>query len=124
MTCCGAPNLAPVPIPPLRAGEVDGRYIDTSSDLGLVGDRIITIDDVAIVIARADGADMTDDDLRVAGGDWPNQIDASGLLITVGFHAPSGCAGVNYWVTLVVDKTLQERLYIRDLTMTPAPVMG
>lgn len=122
--CCGAPNYAPVAIPPLRAGEIDGRYIDTSSDLGVVGDRVINIDTVTIAINRADGEPLTDDDLHVAGSDWPNQLDGSGQLITIGFHAPPGSAGVPYWVTLVVDKTFQERLYIRDLTMTVLPVMG
>ena len=122
--CCGTPNYAPVPIPPLRAGEIDGRYIDVSTDLGVVGDKVVTIETVTIAISRADGEPLTDDDLHVAGSDWPNSLDATGQRITVGFHAPPLSAGVPYWVTLVVDKTFQERLYIRDLTMTILPVMG
>jgi hypothetical protein len=36
--CDCAPTPGPVCMPPLRAGEVDGRYIDASTDLGFVGD--------------------------------------------------------------------------------------
>jgi len=122
--CCGTPNYAPVPIPPLRAGEIDGRYIDVSSDLGSVGDKVTDIATVTIGVNRADGEALSEDDLHVAGSDWPNSIDASGMVITVGFHAPAGSAGVPYWVTLTVNKTALDRLYIRDLTMVVAPVLG
>ena len=122
--CCGAPNYAPVPIPPLRAGEIDGRYIDTSTDLGVVGDKILDISTVTIAINRADGQSHTAGDLRLAGNNWPNTLDATGTVITVGFDAPPPSAGVPYWVTLTVNTTFQGRLYIRDLTMTVAPTLG
>jgi hypothetical protein len=67
---------------------------------------------------------MTSSDLKLAGANWPNSLDVSGLRITVGFTAPQGSAGVPYWVTLMVNTTYQGRLYIRDLTMTVAPVLG
>jgi hypothetical protein len=122
--CCGSPNTSPVPIPPLRAGETDGRYIDVSTDLGVVGDHVTDIATVQIAIARADNAAMTGNDLKLAGASWPNSLDAAGLRITVGFTAPPGSAGQAYWVTLSVNTTFQGRVYIRDLTMIPAPVMG
>jgi hypothetical protein len=122
--CCGVPNYDPVPIPPLRAGEIDGRYIDTSTDLGVIGDKVPSIDQVTISITRVDGAAMTSNDLHLAGTDWPNTVDASGLVITVGFEAPHPSAGVPYWVTLTVNETYQGRLYIRDLTMTVAATLG
>ena len=122
--CCSAPNYNPVPIPPLRAGETDGRYIDVSTDLGVVGDSIPDITAVSIGIFRADNEPMTSADLKLAGSNWPNSLDPSGLRITVGFTAPQGSASVPYWVTLTVNTTYQGRLYIRDLTMTVAPVLG
>lgn len=122
--CCNSANNAPVCIPPLRAGEIDGRYIDVSADLAVVGDKVTDISTVSVAINRADGAPSTANDLRVGGSDWPNSLDATGTVITIGFTAPPGCAGVPYWVTLMVNTTYLGRLYIRDLTMTPAPVMG
>jgi hypothetical protein len=123
-SCCGAPNYSPVPIPPLRAGEIDGRYIDTSTDLGVVGDKIIDISTVRIAINRADGEIMTAGDLRLAGNNWPNTLDSTGFVITVGFDAPPDSASVPYWVTLTINQTYLGRLYIRDLTMTVAPILG
>ncbi len=122
--CCGVPNYSPVPIPPLRAGEIDGRYIDVSTDLGVTGDLVTDITTVSIAIARADGEPNTANDLQLAGSNWPNTLDPTGMIITVGFQAPYPSAGVPYWVTLTVSKTFQGRLYIRDLTMTVAPVLG
>jgi hypothetical protein len=62
---CSAPNYNPVPIPPLRAGETDGRYIDVSTDLGVVGDSIPDITAVTIAIARVDDEAMTSSARRV-----------------------------------------------------------
>jgi hypothetical protein len=122
--CSNATPPPPVPIPPLRAGEIDGRYIDVSTDLAVAGDKIDTIETVSIAISRLDGAAMTSNDLQLAGSDWPNALDPTGLIITVGFKAPAPSAGVPYWVTLTVNTTDEGRLYIRDLTMTVAPVLG
>lgn len=122
--CDCAPTPGPVCMPPLRAGEVDGRYIDASTDLGIVGDKITSIATVAIGIYRADGTAITGNDLRLAGASWPNTLDDRGLRVTVGFYAPPASAGVPYWLTFTVNETLQGRLYIRDLTMTITPVLG
>jgi hypothetical protein len=124
MSCCLPPTPEPVPIPPLRAGETDGRYLDVSTDLGVIGDAIPTIDTVSIAIARADGEPMTANDLKLAGASWPNSLDASGLRVTVGFTAPPGSAGVPYWITFTVNTTFEGRLYIRDLTMIVQATMG
>ena len=80
MSGCGcSPIPGPVCMPPLRAGEVDGRYIDASTDLGIVGDKITSIATVAIGIYRADGTAVTGNDLRLAGASLAEHAGRPGL---------------------------------------------
>ena len=122
--CCGVSGYDPIPIPPLRAGEVDGRYIDLSADLGTIGDSVPGLINISFGIARMDGIAMTSHDLQLAGSSWPNSLDPTGLIIDVGLFAPAASASIPYWVTLQVYKTYMGRIYLRDLTMTPAAAMG
>ena len=116
----------PVPIllSPIRAGEIDGRFVDLTNDLGAAGDKITDISTVSIGFVRKDGFPTTSDDLTLAGSDWPNTIDATGLVLTIGLNAPTTAAGVSYGVVLTVNKTLQGRLFIRDLTIGVLASMG
>ncbi|HEY4153520.1 MAG TPA: hypothetical protein VGM38_09385 [Pseudolysinimonas sp.] len=114
----------PVTLPAIRAGEIDGRYIDLTSDLGAVGDYIPSLSNVSIAIIRRDGFPMTSDDLALAGSDWPNTLDATGLIVTIGLAPPAAAAGVGYQLTLTVNKTLQSRLFIRDLDINVLAAMG
>ena len=121
-TCLvGGSRFAPVMLPPMRAGEIDGRYIDFTADLGPVGDQIVSINDVTIDILRRDGFPMTASDLALAGPDWPNTLDATHLVVTIGLTAPTAAS---YKLTLTVNKTMQGRLFIRDLTLDVLAAMG
>lgn len=108
----------------MRAGEIDGRYIDTTPDLGAAGDAIPSASAVTLGISRSDGQPMTSADLMLAGANWPLSVDSSGLVVTAGFYAPASAAGVQYRLVLTVNKTIMGRLFIRDLTMVVSPLMG
>jgi len=116
----------PVPIllNPIRAGEIDGRFVDLTNDLGAAGDKISDLSTVSVGFVRHDGFPATTNDLGSAGVDWPNTLDPTGLILTIGLSAPSTAAGVNYGIVLTVDKTLQGRLFIRDLTIDVLATMG
>lgn len=114
----------PILLDPIRAGEIDGRYVDMTSDLGAVGDSVSSIGTVTIGIIRRDGFPITASDLALAGSDWPNAINSTGLIVTIGLNAPATAAGIGYLLTLTVNKTLQSRLYIRDLTIDVLASMG
>ena len=116
----------PVPIllDPMRAGEIDSRFIDLTNDLGAAGDQIFDLSAVSIGFTRRDGFPTTTNDLSLAGIQWPNTLDPTGLILTIGLLAPSTSAGVNYGIVLTVDKTLQGRLFIRDLTIDVLATMG
>jgi hypothetical protein len=120
--CSG--NRPPPAMPAIRAGEIDGRYIDLRSDLGAVDDQIPSLSQVSIGITRRDGFPMTADDLALAGTDWPNTLDPSGLILTLGLKPPPPSGGTRYLLTLTVNKTLQARLFIRDLTIDVLTTMG
>jgi len=120
----GAQPTQPVWLPALRAGETDGRFIDTSLDLGAVDDSIPSLAALTVQIIRADEAPMTGDDLRPAGSAWPNRLDPNGLVITLGLTAPLGAAGVTYFITLIVNHTTMGRLWIRDLALMVSPYLG
>ena len=114
----------PIQLPSIRAGEIDGRYIDLTNDLGAVEDRITTLDTVTITILRRDGFAMTADDLALAGADWPNTLDSSGLILTLGLKPPAASALTQYRLTITVDKTLQARLFVRDVWIDVLAAMG
>jgi hypothetical protein len=120
----GGQPAPPVWLPALRAGETDGRFIDTSLDLGAVDDYIPSIGNLTVQIARADEEPMTADDLQPAGNLWPNRVDPNGLVITLGLTAPLASAGVTYFVTLIVNPTAMGRLWIRDLALLVSPYLG
>lgn len=114
----------PIELPAIRAGEIDGRYINLTADLGAVEDSIPSLNVVSIAITRRDGFAMTVDDLALAGSSWPNTLDATGLILTIGLAPPATAAGSSYRLTLTVNKTLQSRLFIRDLTIDVLAEMG
>lgn len=107
----------------LRAGETDGRFIDLTNDLGPAGDSIANIGAVTVSIARQDGATITASDLKLAGSPWPNGLDETGLIVTVGLTAPAGSAGVDYRITISAN-TKQGRIFIRDVVTTVASALG
>lgn len=115
---------APIMLPPIRAGEIDGRFIDLTNDLGAAGDSITSIDTVSFIITRRDGFSLTGDDLGLAGGSWPNAIDSTGLVVTVGLAPPFTSAGMSYGLAIMVNLTAQGRLFIRDLTIDVLASMG
>lgn len=108
----------------MHAGEIDGRYVDATLDLGPAGDAIPSPSALAVTISRLDGKPMTADDLALAGSEWPICLDATGLIPSIGFNAPAASAGRSYKITLTVTKTVQGRLWIRDVLMSVMPVMG
>jgi hypothetical protein len=117
-------STLPVWLPPIRAGETDGRFIDTTLDLGAVGDSIPSLANVSVDIARYDGTPLGAGDLAEAGSAWPNTLDTTNLILTVGLIAPAAAAGVTYWITITVNPTAQDRVWIRDLIITVAAQMG
>ena len=117
-------SFPPILLDPIRAGEIDGRYVDLTTDLGAAADRIVSIGNVTIGIVRRDGFPMTSNDLALAGLNWPNAVDPTGLIVTIGLQAPASAAGIGYLLTITVNKTLQSRLYIRDLTIDVLALMG
>ena len=118
------PPPAPVWLPAIRAGELDGRYINTTPDLGCYGDIIPSVDTITIAITRQDGRPITSNDLQLAGGIWPITLDDTSLIVTIGFTAPLLAAGVTYKLVLTVNRTAQRRLFIRDLLMEVAAALG
>lgn len=118
------PPPAPVWLPALRAGELDGRYIDASADIGVYGDFFPSIDVISVVINRQDKRPMTVSDLQLAGGIWPLSLDDTGLILTIGFNAPAGAAGITYELVLTANRTAQGRLFIRDLLIEVSSRLG
>lgn len=123
--CHGHIDDLPLDLPPIRAGEIDGRYVDFTSDLGPPGDQIPSLGVVSVAIVRTDGfPSVPGTDLMLAGSDWPNTLDPTQLILTIGLNAPSASAGSTYQVTITVNKTLQGRLFIRDLMIDVLALMG
>lgn len=117
-------SFPPIILDPIRAGEIDGRFVDLTTDLGAAADRIVSIADVTVGIIRRDGFPVTSNDMALAGLQWPNAIDDTGLIVTIGLQAPGAAAGIGYLLTITVNKTLQSRLYIRDLSIDVLALMG
>ena len=124
MTVANPYSWPPVPMPAMRAGETDGRYIDTTLDLGAAGDAIPSAGAVEITISRVDGTPTDGTDLTQAGDAWQNTLDATGLIFTVGLIAPATAAGRGYYLTMRVNKTVAGRVFIRDVSLAVAPLLG
>jgi hypothetical protein len=119
-------NLSPPPVvfPSMRSGEGDWRIVDCTPDLGPIEDSISAVGTMMVTIARKDGAPMSENDLQVGGANWPNTLDSTGLMPSLGFSAPAGSAGVTYVISLSVFPTTQGRRFIRDVFMTVLALMG
>ena len=119
-------NPLPIFLSPIRAGEIDGRSINFANDLGAAGDFISDISTVSVGFVRRDGFPIVaGEDLELAGNqDWPNTIDPTGLILTIGLNALMGASGLSYGLTVVVSKTAQQRLFIRDAIINVLAVMG
>lgn len=117
-------QYAPILLDPMRVGEIDGRAVYLTADLGPVGDQVPSLGTVTVTISRQDGFAIGAGDLILAGSDWPISLDPTGLIVTIGLNAQTGSAGVSYLLTLTVDRTMQNRLFIRDLTLAVLPLMG
>jgi hypothetical protein len=108
---------------PMREGETDSRSLDCTADLGRVGDSI-QLAALSVAIIRHDGNPMTGADLQLAGSAWPNSVDSTGLIVTLGLTAPVGSAGQVYRVTLTVNHTVMGRVFIRDVFIQVVPTLG
>ncbi|MDE2470146.1 MAG: hypothetical protein KGL35_15715 [Bradyrhizobium sp.] len=108
----------------MRAGEIDGRYMNCTPDLGPFGDTFPSASVLSYVITRQDGEAVTANDLQQAGASWPNTLDATKLIPTIGLNAPAGAAGVSYQITLTANLTTQNRLFIRDFYIEVVPLLG
>jgi len=119
-------QTAPILLPAIRAGELDGRFINFTADLGAAGDWIADLRNVNVIVSRRDGFPITDGvDLHVAGPtSWPNTLDPTGLILTIGLQAPGACAGVGYILTVVVSTTAAGRIFVRDATIDVLAHMG
>ena len=118
------PPPLPVWLPPMRAGETDGRYLNCTPDLGPFGDSFPSLSVLTLTIARQDSRALSAADLQSAGSAWPDTLDSTGLIPTFGLTAPSGAAGVTYQLTLTANTTVQGRLFIRDMYIEIASIMG
>lgn len=114
----------PTELPAMRAGELDGRYMDCSPALTPVGDLITDLSTVTVTVTRRDCQEMGVNDLQPAGGAWENALDPTGMIVTMGWSAPPGSAGVTYLLTLQASPTKEGRVFIRDWTMSILPLMG
>lgn len=127
-------DSVPILLAPIRAGEIDSRFVDLTNDLGAAGDQIHPgtpnpggapiLLTVSIGFIRNDGFPTTSGDLTLAGRDWPITLDPTGLVLTIGLNAPVTAAGVSYRLVLTVNKTMQGRLFIRDMTIDVLASMG
>lgn len=118
-----SPPLPPW-LPPIRAGETDGRYVNCTPDLGAFNDYIPSITLVTLQIIRQDNRPLDASDIMPAGIPWPNTIDETGLIITFGFTVPLTNPGRNYQLTFTVNKTAQGRVFVRDVMIQVTPKLG
>jgi hypothetical protein len=109
----------PTVLPAMRAGEVDGRYLDCTPALAPVGDFLAAVPD--LTIRRIDGAPMTADDLAAAGSAWLNSMDPTNRIPTYGFVAGSLTAT---YLLKTVGTTTQGRTFVRDWRMSVLPELG
>ena len=109
----------PTELPAMRAGEVNGRYLDCTPALAPVGDRFIQIP--VLTIRRIDGAAMTSADLASAGSAWPDVMDATNRSPTYGFIAGTNTA--TYLMTQT-GPTVEGATFVRDWRMSVLPELG
>jgi hypothetical protein len=110
----------PTELPAMRAGEIEGRYLDCTPALAPVGDTFTAIPDLAIT--RIDGADLDASiDLRSAGTAWADEIDATNRIPTYGFIAGTEVAT---YLLRISGSTAQGRTFIRDWKMSVLPALG
>lgn len=117
----------PVPMPSIRVGEIDSRYMDCTLDLGPVGDSFPSTGAISVLISRQDANPTTSGDLQLASGlssGYATTLDSSKLIPTFWYSAPSGSIGNYYNLTLVANKTTQGRLFKRDWLIYVAPFIG
>lgn len=114
----------PTELPAMRVGELDGRYMDCSPALAPVGDIITDLSTITVVVTRRDGRAMGVGDIQPAGGAWPPTLDLNKMVVTMGWLAPPGSAGVTYLLTMTVTPTFQGRTFIRDWFMSVVPLLG
>lgn len=114
----------PILLPAIRAGEIDSRFVDLTADLGSAGDMIPSLSVVSIGFSRRDGFPITDNDLGLANKSWPNTLDPTGLILTIGLLAPSSAAGISYGMSVTINQTMQGRIFIRDMIIDVLASMG
>lgn len=111
------------PMPSIRAGEIDSRYIDCTQDLGSEGDYFTSVSTLSMQIIRVDGNPTTSGDLQLASGYTPT-LDSTGLIPTFWYYAPNGAVETSYYLTLIANKTAMNRYYERDCIIYVAPKIG
>ncbi len=113
----------PTQLPPMRAGETDGRYMDCSPALAPIADNFDNIIDVTITVTRADAAPMTATDLQPDPTIGPS-LDPTGMIATFWWIAPAGNVGADYILTLTANPTSAGRVFERDWMMSILPELG
>jgi len=113
----------PTSLPPMRAGETDGRYMDCSPALAPVADTFPNILNVTIAVTRVDAKPMTAADLQPDLAIGPT-LDDTGMVATFWWIAPVGNTGVDYILTLTANPTTAGRLFVRDWMMSIVPLLG
>ena len=112
----------PTPLPPMRAGEIDGRYMDSSPALAPLADNFGDILDITITVTRVDALPMTLTDLQPYVAIGPT-LDATGTIATFWWTAPIANVGTDYFLMLSA-MTTGGRLFIRDWSMSILPLLG
>lgn len=123
-TVTGPPPPEPRWLPPIGAGEIDGRYMNCTPDLGPFRDTFPSNSVLSYVITNMNGQPITASDLQQAGSAWPNTLDPTQLIPTIGLNAPAAAAGNSYQITLTANKTTQGRLFIRGFYIEVVPILG
>ena len=103
----------------MRAGELDGRYLDCTPALAPIGDTFVGIP--VLTITRIDTGPVTSNDLTTAGSAWPDDIDDTKRIPTYGFVAGTD---VTTYLLRLTSTTAQGRTFIRDWMMSVLPALG
>lgn len=118
------PPPKPVWLPPIWPGELDGRYINCTPDLGPFGDKFLSVDTLALTVVRQDNQPTTSADLQLASANWPTTLDPTKLIATFGFYAPLGSADISYFLIFTATPTTLGRIYVRYLAIQVVPWPG